>query len=249
MLSRTLSSLAFLTITVLAGCAAETGMPDGAASEDAFTATDARASSVVGSYVTVETGPDAEMESLVELTLGDDGRYAATFRTAAACPVVDCNIIHEDGAYEVTQGSSRSLSLRSDAGRNRAYKIARSPSGLALKAANGLVTKMRTAQWGGRGLSLRLHRAGATLRFDCAAGSFAQALVVDDNGRFQVGGEFRRGFGVQLPPGSEEPKPEAVTYAGAITGTSMTLSFSLPGQPRQSFALTAGSEGTLFPCL
>jgi hypothetical protein len=40
-----------------------------------------------------------------------------------------------------------------------------------------------------------------------------------------------------------------VTYAGAITGTSMTLSFSLPGQPRQSFALTAGSEGTLFPCL
>ncbi len=252
MLCRSLavSSLAVVSIASFLGCAAENDSNanrDGAQREEALAERDSRDPSVVGSYVSTVSDVGASREALRELTLGDDGRFDAIFLTAADG---QGQPFHDEGRYTTRTSlpdGPRFLILQSDAGTVRSFGMTRTSSELSLQK-EGWSTRLHVAQWGARGLSLRLTSSGGTLRFDCAAGSFSGPLVLDRTGHFQVAGEFRPGFGVEPPPDTERPV-HLVTYEGTIAESTMNVQFALSGEEPRSYELAAGSDGLLMHCL
>jgi hypothetical protein len=262
--SKSLPLVSFvLSAALLMGCASEAGSEEAVAAHELTSGTglcddptslschppplDPPASELAGSYVIVSTSP-AET-TLEELTLGDHGTYAATFRTAymvlPACPVVDCDLQREEGTYTTAQGS---LVLTSNTGAVHAYKAERTPSTLVLKFGPMMATTLRTAQWGTEHLSLRLTREGGRLDFDCAAGYFDGPLVTDPSGRFRVEGRYWPQSGIPLPPW-EKPAVYPVVYEGKISGGAMDLEFSVENGPKRTYRLEAQSQGVVFHCL
>ncbi len=104
--------------------------------------------------------------------------------------------------------------------------------------------------WGGEHIRMEVNDGGADIEFDCARGSIAQRLELDDKGRFKVRGIYM----------AETPAPAAVdgrltasgvkaTYTGTLSGSSLRLEVFIEGQdmPR-TFALEQGDQGHLAKC-
>jgi len=51
--------------------------------------------------------------------------------------------------------------------------------------------KLPAGVWGGQHVRAEVNEAGAAFEFDCARGSIAQAIVLDGNGKFDLGGNLR----------------------------------------------------------
>jgi hypothetical protein len=234
---------ASVAVALLAGCASPTSDDSQSSASDLATVAPAPVE-LAGSYVATS---DWTPGSLVALTLGDDHHYEATFRFATACAPTDCDLVHEEGTFEVDYvlpaGASRLLRLKSDAGAVRSYLVADRDDALVLGN-----TVLHRSTWGGRGLALDLRPYGASLQFDCAAGTFSSPAVTDANGSFTVSGTFTPGTGIPLPEGHEPPTHAAV-YRGTFHGDALDLTMEVQGLAAQTYHLDAGSRGALLLCL
>ena len=117
--------------------------------------------------------------------------------------------------------------------------------GLACTAGPPEMLHVTEGLWGMRGCELNVDASGATIMFDCAAGTLEQPLETDDAGSFSVPGILVR-FGGPSP----WPPPSRAEYAGRVTGDTMDLTITLTatGEELGPFTLTFGQTGDLFPC-
>ena len=86
--------------------------------------------------------------------------------------------------------------------------------------------RVKTGQWGGRGVLLEVTRKGARLELDCAHGAVKGPLALGVDARFEAKGMF-----VRERPGpvrvGEETEGEAARYVGVVQGERMTLEIVL----------------------
>ena len=107
-----------------------------------------------------------------------------------------------------------------------------------------------TGRWGGDHVRMVIAAVGATLEFDCAHGTIAEALVVNAAGQFAARGEFVREHGGPIRDG-ELPDAHAALYTGAVDGDRMHLTITLSdgAAPPATYSLTRGATGAVFKCL
>ena len=114
--------------------------------------------------------------------------------------------------------------------------------------APGLVT----GDWGGEhlGLSVLQQGNGAQLEYDCATGKIAEAIVLDEQGRFSVTGEHYPGHGGPIRVDEEQVKRPA-RYDGLVRGDTMVVSVTLTDSNESlgSYTLVRGRSPRVFKCL
>lgn len=107
-----------------------------------------------------------------------------------------------------------------------------------------------TGEWGGVHLGLVADGAGAQLEYDCATGTISGALVMDDRGRFSVGGIHFPGHGG--PIREDEPTvSRPARFDGQVRGNRMTLAVTLTdtNELLGTFDLIQGASPHVFKCL
>lgn len=102
--------------------------------------------------------------------------------------------------------------------------------------------------WGGQGIAIQLSDGGGEISFDCAHGRITEKIVLDSQGHFSARGGY-----VQEHPGpirvEQDPKEEAATYKGSVSGDTMTLSVIISAsQTIGPYTLTRGSQGRIRRC-
>jgi len=104
-----------------------------------------------------------------------------------------------------------------------------------------------SGDWGGPHAGLTVGAAGTSLEFDCGQGSIAAPVTVDAAGRFDLAGVYIAHHGGPTAPGDPG---EAARYAGAVSGTQLTLTVTLPatGAYQGPFVLRLGAPPRLVPC-
>ena len=124
---------------------------------------------------------------------------------------------------------------------------------LVLGATTGCSTqppdRVVVGEWGGDHAMLSVHDTNASVEFDCAHGSIDEALILDDDGRFDAPGRYVREHGGPAREGEPEDSQPA-RYTGSVDGRSMTLTVALEdGHAIGPFALALGQPSRLFKCL
>ena len=107
------------------------------------------------------------------------------------------------------------------------------------------------SEWGGEHIGLTvLSAGGATLEYDCAAGTIDQAIVAGSDGNFVVQGTHTRGHGGPSRDG-EIPDRHPARYAGWTDGKEMRLTVTLTdtGEKLGDFTLVRGQSPRVFRCL
>jgi hypothetical protein len=104
--------------------------------------------------------------------------------------------------------------------------------------------------WGGDHIVLSVTADGATLEYDCAAGTIDGAVTPDAEGWFRVLGTHNIGHGGPARQ-DEVPDRHPASYEGRITGDSMTLTVTLTdtGTPVGTFGLMRGAASRIVRCL
>jgi hypothetical protein len=102
--------------------------------------------------------------------------------------------------------------------------------------------------WGGEHIEMEVTKEGATLEFDCAAGTITVPLAVDAQGKFRVSGTFT---GERPGPTMRDGNPAvSATYSGSIIGDTMHLTI-VAGPDKQSmgaYVLVRGKPGRVMKC-
>gem|GEM_PF-2594524 len=101
--------------------------------------------------------------------------------------------------------------------------------------------------WGGTGVRLEVKGGSAEVEFDCARGRVGE-FSLDAEGRFSAPGTLVKERGGPARVG-EEPESAPATYAGRVTGETMTLRVSVKGNDDLDYTLRRGSGGLLRKCL
>ena len=106
-----------------------------------------------------------------------------------------------------------------------------------------------SGQWGGQGISMEVTDSGATLEFDCAAGTITEAIAPDSTGKFSAKGRFARH---RPGPTREEDDTEGqpAIYAGVVDGDNLTLTITLVKNSEKvgDFTLAHGKMGRIRRC-
>src|SRR5437867_993730 len=76
-------------------------------------------------------------------------------------------------------------------------------------------------QWGGPHAGLVIADDNVHVEFDCAAGSIAGSILLDQAGRFSEPGTYIRGGGPM--PIDDSTRAEPARYGGEVRGSSMSL--------------------------
>ena len=107
-----------------------------------------------------------------------------------------------------------------------------------------------TGSWGGAHVGLTLDAAGGQLDYDCAAGTIAGSVMVDNTGQFSVTGTHTPGIGGPARQGHVPPVFLA-TYQGRVRGDAMMLSISVPARDFMigPYQLRRGADPNLVRCL
>ena len=79
--------------------------------------------------------------------------------------------------------------------------------------------------WGGDNIVVEVTTEGATIEYGCAHGSIREKIVLDNQGKFLLKGFHKAERGGPTRQGNEQG--EAATYAGTITGNTMTFEVRL----------------------
>ena len=101
--------------------------------------------------------------------------------------------------------------------------------------------------WGGVGLSVHATASGAKILFDAARGAADGPLILDADGRFDVGGTLARDHPGPTRDGAAAPPAERVRYRGAIVGDTLSLEVVLPGSTTPVGPLKAVRGATARP--
>lgn len=104
--------------------------------------------------------------------------------------------------------------------------------------------------WGGRGILLLVGEAGATVEYDCAAGTISPPLRLGPDGRFEATGTHAVGTGGPRQSGAAPPAALQARYTGSLVGSQLTLQGSLvaTGATIGTFSLTLGQPPLLDRC-
>ena len=107
---------------------------------------------------------------------------------------------------------------------------------------------VRFGIWGGNHIGLQVTDKGARVEYDCARGSIDEALSLDSEGRFDVGGKYVRERGGPQPVEAGPWRP--ARYSGRVDGDTMTLTVILADtkEPLGTFSLTYGRQGFVRQC-
>jgi len=130
----------------------------------------------------------------------------------------------------------------------------RRPDAAALLLAAALVAagddRVRAGTWGGRHIGMEVTEGGASVEYDCGQGAIHQPLLLDNEGRFDVEGDYLQERPGPQREGEERDRPKA-RYAGRITDRTMTLTVTLVDRKETvgTFSLTYGRAPVLRKCL
>lgn len=107
-----------------------------------------------------------------------------------------------------------------------------------------------TGAWGGDHIALTVTVDGATLEYDCAAGTMDGAITTDAEGRFHSLGIHDIGHGGPARQ-DEIPDRHPASYRGHIVGDTMTLTVTLTDRDTEvgTFELTRGAAPRIVRCL
>ncbi len=105
--------------------------------------------------------------------------------------------------------------------------------------------------WGGEHIRLLVNESGATIEYDCAAGTIDEPLRPDDDGNFEARGTHVFEQGGPRTIGEPRPRPRSAHYTGWTDGAKMTLTVTLPRTSREvgTFSLGLGQRAQLEKCL
>jgi len=109
---------------------------------------------------------------------------------------------------------------------------------------------LATGMWGGDHVNMEVTAAGATLDFDCAHGTIAGQLVVDENGKFSLRGRYVQEHGGPTRQ-DEDQSGQPATYSGTSDGKTLTLTIMIDGTNEviATYKLTQGKMGRVRKCL
>lgn len=114
----------------------------------------------------------------------------------------------------------------------------------------GAPERLPEGEWGGQHIGLVASDTGASIEYDCAAGTITGPLRLASRGEFDWRGVHFPGHG---GPARIDERVEAhpARYTGRVNGESMTLTLILldDSQPPQTFTLTRGANAAVFKCL
>lgn len=107
--------------------------------------------------------------------------------------------------------------------------------------------RLASGEWGGQHVRVEVSDDGALLDFDGGHGVVGRPITLDGEGRFSAPGTYTRETGGPVREG-REPKPQPAVYSGVVTGTEMTLKFTLTETKEEvgPYTLTRGSRGRVW---
>jgi hypothetical protein len=107
-----------------------------------------------------------------------------------------------------------------------------------------------TGKWGGKHIGILVSDSSTTLEYDCAHGTIDEAIITDDEGKFEVSGihVFEHGGAIR---NDEAPDEHPALYKGHIVGNEMTLILVLTDTNTEigTFSLTRGVDPLIHKCL
>jgi hypothetical protein len=105
--------------------------------------------------------------------------------------------------------------------------------------------------WGGRGIRLVVASTGGQLEYDCALGTIADPIALDEQGKFTATGTHTFERGGPVSPGDPPPTAWPAAYAGCVDGGRMQLTVTRTdnGQKVGTFDLEEGKPAQLEKCL
>jgi major membrane immunogen (membrane-anchored lipoprotein) len=110
--------------------------------------------------------------------------------------------------------------------------------------------QLAAGAWGGDHVRLSVTANDASVEFDCAHGSVAQAVRLDANDRFDVAGVYVREHGGPVRV-DEPPDSHPARYSGTVNGGVMQLTVTTTDDNREvgSFVLVLGQAGRIVKCV
>jgi len=110
-------------------------------------------------------------------------------------------------------------------------------------------SRLPNGNWGGEHMALVVTDSGATIEYDCAAGTITGPLMLDGSGHFDWRGVHYPGHGgpsrIDQPP---DGHPAHYTGGATSNQISITLSILDMAVPEQTFTLQRGADARLFKC-
>jgi hypothetical protein len=119
---------------------------------------------------------------------------------------------------------------------------------LAVTALGAESQRAVVGHWGGEHVRLSVIEERASVDFDCAHGTIEQRVALDQDGRFDVEGDFVREHGGPVRK-DEVEEHQRVRYKGSVEERAMTLTVVFAdGQSMGPFQLAQGSVGRVVKC-
>jgi hypothetical protein len=110
-------------------------------------------------------------------------------------------------------------------------------------------SRVPNGNWGGEHMALVVTDSGATIEYDCAAGTITGPLILDGSGNFDWRGVHYPGHG---GPSRIDQPPDAhpAHYTGHATSKQLSITLSILDMavPEQAFTLQRGANARLFKC-
>jgi hypothetical protein len=119
---------------------------------------------------------------------------------------------------------------------------------LMFLAVAGSPAPQQVTVWGGEHVEMRVTAAGATLEFDCAHGTIAEALHPDAAGGFTAQGTFVPEHAG--PSRDDAPASLKATYTGTIKDATLSLKIVVEGHDPEgtAYQLTRDQPGHVRKC-
>ena len=141
--------------------------------------------------------------------------------------------------------------IRSQRARIMALMIAIAPV-VGVTCPNELIPdRVPNGTWGGTHLGLVVTDTGATIEYDCAAGTITEPLRLDASGNFDWRGIHYPGHGGPVRI-DEPPNAHPARYTGHATSQTMSITLTvldMPAVTPQAFTVTRGGSARVFKCL
>jgi len=109
--------------------------------------------------------------------------------------------------------------------------------------------RVASGSWGGDHIGIVVTDSGATIEYDCAAGTITQPLLLDASGNFDWRGVHYPGHGGPVRV-DEPPNAHAARYTGHATTDQLSITLSIldTALAPQTFTLRRGGDARVFKC-